>query len=227
MYFGDHPVSPNWGIHLEGQWRRQGFGEKWEYLLLRPGVSYDLGRGMSVMLAYTYLRTYPFEEGSFGDPDVTGPQPEHRILQEFKYKHNLIGSGEKAVTLAHRFRTEQRFQGSSRAGIGTYDWDFTQRFRYRLEANIPFGADGALPDYASLYNEVFVNFGPHGYDGYFNQNRAYGAVGWDLGDWFQVEVGYLHQHLPVPNGAVGVNNHALQVSINSNAPFRRGLPKKD
>lgn|SRR6187402_10156 len=228
MYFGEHPFTPNWSLHLEGQFRREGLGERWEQLLLRPGVSRKLGHGMSAMLAYTYLRGYPFEGGSLGDATTTGPQPEHRVVEEFKVKHPLLGEGEKAVTLTHRFRAEQRFDGTSTAGVGTTAWEFAERARYRLTADVPFRwpTQGARPDYASLYNEVFVNFGPHGGDQALDQNRTYGAVGWNLGDDLQVEIGYMHQYLPVPNGIVGEHNHALQITVNSTAPLRRLLGKR-
>ncbi len=38
MYFGDHPLTRSWGVHLEGQYRRQGIGQRWEQLLVRPGL---------------------------------------------------------------------------------------------------------------------------------------------------------------------------------------------
>lgn len=227
MYFGDHPFTPNWSVHLEGQYRREDLGQRWEQLLVRPGVSRRLGHGVTAMLAYTYLRDYPFERGSVGDPTTTGPQPEHRILEEIQVKHDLIGRGKKAVTLSHRFRAEQRFEGTSTEGVGTTAWEFAERARYRLTADIPFHwtTAKARPDYASVYNEVFVNFGPHGQDQALDQNRTYGALGWNLSDSFQLEVGYLHQYLPVSNGIVGVHNHALQITIHATAPFRRGLKK--
>ena len=42
MYFGDHPVSDHWGIHLEGQFRRTNGGLAPQQLLLRPGVNYQV-----------------------------------------------------------------------------------------------------------------------------------------------------------------------------------------
>ena len=229
MYFGDHPVSENYQIHLEGQYRRQGLGQRWEQLLLRPGVTRKWGHGVSTMLAYTYLRDYPFEGGSLGDPNTTGPQPEHRILEELQIKRPLVGTGKQAVTLAHRFRLEQRFLGTSTAGLGTQYWQFAERARYRLTANVPIRAhtSGIRPDYVSLYNEFFVNFGPHGGDRAFDQNRTYGAVGWKLDRDFELEVGYMHQYLPVPNGVVGEHNHALQISINGSLPFFHGKRSSD
>jgi hypothetical protein len=228
MYFGDHPVSPAWAIHLEGQYRRDDLGQRWEQLLVRPGIDYDVGHGLSTLIAYTYLRGYSFERGSLGDATITGPQPEHRILEEFKVQHKLPGSSEKAVKLSHRFRAEQRFEGTSTEHVGTTVWDFSERVRYRLTADIPlrWSTVGARPGYVSVYDEIFVNFGPHGGSHALNQNRAYGAVGWDLDKDFQLEVGYLYQYMPTPNGIVGEHNHALQITINSTAPFRRGLHKK-
>ncbi len=224
MYFGDHPVSEHWRLHLEGQYRRADLGQRWEQLLVRPGVAYKLGHGFSTLVAYSYLRDYPFEGGSFGDPSTTGPQPEHRVLEELKFQHRLLGQEEKAIQLSHRFRAEQRWSGTSTVGVGTTNWDFAERARYRLTADIPFRwkTAGALPDYASVYNEIFVNFGPHGTSNALNQNRTYGALGWDLDKDWQLEVGYLYQYQPVPNGVVGETNHALQITINSTVPFRRG-----
>jgi hypothetical protein len=228
MYFGDHPISPLWSVHLEGQFRREDLGQRWEQLLIRPGVGYSLGHGVSSLVAYTYFRNYPFEGGTLGGPTTTGPQPEHRIFEELKVKHRFIGSGAKAVTLSHRFRAEQRFRGTSTVGVGTTDWNFAQRARYRLTADIPlrWNTGGARPDYVSLYDELFVNFGSHGGSHALNQNRTYGSLGWNLNPDFKVELGYLFQYTPQPNGVVGVGNHALQVSIYSTAPFRRGARKK-
>jgi len=228
MYFGDHPVSPAWAFHLEGQYRREDLGQRWEQLLVRPGIDYDLSHGLSAMVAYTYLRSYPYERGSLGNTTTTGPQPEHRILEEFKVQHKLFGEGEKAIKLSHRFRAEQRFEGTSTEHFGVTDWEFAERARYRLTADIPLrlSTGGLRPDYVSVYDEVFVNFGPHGGSHALNQNRTYGALGWNIGKNFQMEAGYLHQYMPRANGIVGEHNHSLQITINSTAPFRRNVHKK-
>lgn len=227
LYFGDHPFTEHWGVHLEEQYRRQGLGQRWEQLLIRPGIDYKIGHGFTTLLAYTYLRGYPFAGGSLGEASTTGPQPEHRALEELKYTHRLLGEGEKAVELSHRFRAEQRWMGVSTIGVGTTDWEFAERARYRLTADVPFRwpTHGALPDYASVYNEVFVNFGPHGGHNALDQNRTYGALGWGFKQDWQLEVGYMYEYQPTPSGIIGESNHTLQITINSTAPFRRGLRK--
>ncbi len=182
-----------------------------------------------MLAAYTYRRNYPFEGGRLEQVTAGGPQPEHRILEELKVKHKLTGLTGKPIKFSHRFRLEQRFEGTSTEGIGTTSWDFAERARYRLAIEIPFPwpEDGYRPDYVSLYNEVFANFGPHGGSHTLDQNRTYCAVGWNLNKNLQLEIGYQYQYMPTPNGVIGERNHALQLTINSIAPFRRGLSQEE
>ena len=72
-----------------------------------------------------------------------------------------------------------------------------------------------------------MNFGPDGGSNALDRNRTYAAVGWDLNKYFQLEVGYLYQYQPVPNGVVNVHSHALQVTINSTSPFWQLVAHKD
>ena len=180
------------------------------------------------MLGYGYIRNYLAEGGRFSSPIATGPQPEHRIFQELRFKHNLIGSGPKAVTLVHRMRAEQRFNGTATTSQGTVAWNYSERARYRLTAGIPFrwNTAGARPDSLTIYDEVLVNFGPHGTSRILNQNRAYGALGWGLTKTAKLEIGYLHQYTPVPSGVVGVHNNCLQVSLFSTLPLQRLFGRK-
>ena len=223
MYFGDHPITANWTAHLEGQFRREGWGERGEQLLIRPAIDRKIGRGWNAMLGYGYVRNYLAEGGRFASPIASGPQPEHRIFQELRWKHNLIGSGPKAVTLVHRMRAEERFNGTAVVGQGTVGWSYSERARYRLTASVPFrwNTAGIRPDSVTVYDEVLMNFGPHGTSRVLNQNRAYGALAWGLTKTSRLEVGYLHQYTPVPSGVVDVHNNVFQVSIFSVLPFRK------
>ena len=227
MYFGDHPISRHWELHLEGQYRRTGIGQRWEQLLLRPGLQREFGHGLSALAGYTYQRNYPFEGGSLG-PVATGPQPEHSSFQQFQLQHRIFGPKQNPVQLTHRFRLEQRWTGTARQGAGVVDWKFADRARYRLTANLPFRWTSTRyrPDYASVYNEVFVNFGPHGGTDALNLDRTYGALGWKLNGAFHLELGYLFQYSPKPNGITGEQDHAFQVTILSIAPFRRALHRE-
>lgn len=231
MYFGDHPISGKASLHLEGQFRREGAGQRWEQLVLRPGFGYALPHGFTTLFAYTYLQDHPFEGGSLGSSrpgaPTTGPQPEHRILEQLSFKHRLGPESLHTPNLTHRFRNEQRFEGTATEGVGVTNWDFAERARYRLTADTPLnrGVKTLYPNYISIYNEVFADYGPHA-TRKLDQDRTYGAFGWTLGSTLQLELGYLYQYSPKPNGIVGVGNNAVQITINSTAPFRKGLIPK-
>jgi Protein of unknown function (DUF2490) len=42
MYFGDHALNDNWGIHVEGQVRRADAGLTWQQFIMRPAVIYQV-----------------------------------------------------------------------------------------------------------------------------------------------------------------------------------------
>src|SRR3982751_5425452 len=61
-YFGDHPIAGNWGIHLEGQYRRNLVITRWQQLLLRPGVNYQVSKLLLLTAGYGFIRSYPYGE---------------------------------------------------------------------------------------------------------------------------------------------------------------------
>ncbi|HTF71628.1 MAG TPA: DUF2490 domain-containing protein, partial [Edaphobacter sp.] len=61
MYFGDHPVTKNYGVHLEAQYRAQGIGQEPTQLMLRPGVVRFFPKNIVVSMLYAYVRDYPFQ----------------------------------------------------------------------------------------------------------------------------------------------------------------------
>lgn len=213
MYFGDHPVSKHWGVHLEGQWRRTAVFNRWQQLVLRPAVNYDFNRNWIATFGYCYVRSYPY-----GAYPAANRVPEHRIYEQLqaKYKTGPVG-------WLHRFRLEQRRVGIVRDGE-VRDWQPRNRFRYMLRSDLPLPVPRSWHRerfLLGLYDEVFfgfgVNRGPHVVD----QNRAYAAVGYRFRPDLRVEVGYLHQYLPHRSGNVFEENHTLQVALYSSIPFRR------
>src|SRR5687768_12054866 len=79
MYFGDHPLgSSKWGVHLEGQWRRNAVISRWQQLLLRPAINYTLNNNVMLTGGYAYIRSYPYGEY----PALRAATPEHRLWQQ-------------------------------------------------------------------------------------------------------------------------------------------------
>lgn len=214
MYFGDHAVSKHWGVHVEGQWRRAEVITQWQQLLLRPGVNYQLNRNMMLTLGYGYVQSYPY-----GDYPTAQSAPEHRVYQQLLAKHKT-----KAIGWQHRFRLEQRLVGQRPVPAeGVKDWQYRNRFRYMLRTDVPLTRGGLSQRglYLGFYDEVFYGFGAHRGPQWLDQNRAYGAVGYNFGAPGKLEFGYLHQYVPQRNGIVVEHNHTLQVAFYSSFSFRK------
>ena len=138
MYFGDHHFGDGpWGLHFDVQLRRQGVAEKWQQLLLRPGINHDLTDTLQVSFGYAFIRKYPY--GDFPAPFVT---PEHLIWEQLILRQPSGGVG-----LTQRFRFEQRWVGikvDDGSGQGRLDrFSYRNRFRYFLKAAIPLQRDSS------------------------------------------------------------------------------------
>jgi hypothetical protein len=210
MYFGDHPVSEHWGVHLEAQWRRSRLGSRWQQLLIRPGINYYPRTNVMLTAGYAYVRTYPY--GNF--PTISA-FPEHRIFEQVQIAQPL-----RRVRLTHRIRLEQRWiEIVNPAGItgGTKVWRTQDRFRYMFRVDVPLKGPWSLGIYDELFLNYHRNIGPR----VFDQNRAYVAAGYSVGKPGRLEVGYLNQILALRSGLPVQVNHTLQVAFYSTLPFAR------
>ncbi len=217
MYFGDHPLGQTpFGVHFDGQWRRQGVGQKAQQLLLRPGVNYDINPAVQASGGYAFIKSHPY--GDFPAPFTT---PEHRIWQQLVLKQQIGRTG-----LAHRFRVEQRFVGVKEIGAAgdgrLLGYSYRNRFRYFTKGVIPLRKKGKASHlFVAAYNEVMFNFGRNVRNNIFDQNRAYIAVGRKIPGFGALEVGYLQQTVQQGNGRVFEFNHTLQIGLFSNRRLGR------
>lgn len=212
MYFGDHPIGKGWGAHLEGQVRRANAGLTWQQLLLRPGVNYEVNKHLLLTGGYAYVRTPPYAPR----PTSTAVVPEHRFFEQVLIKHNI-----GRVKFQHRLRQEQRFIGLVRARDADVEgWESRNRFRYMLRGDIPLHIGNSKRFGIALYDEFFVQFGANRGPRHLDQNRAYGAITYQVSKSNRFEVGYLHQYIPQRNGIVLEHNHTLQFALFSVAPIK-------
>jgi hypothetical protein len=210
MYFGDHPISGRWGVHLEGQARRASYSTSWQQFLLRPAVNYKFSPNIMGTVGYAFAYSYPYGQ----HPSAERNFAENRYFEQLLVR-NQIGK----VAFQHRLRLEQRMvQVPAPQNPLEDQWEFRQRLRYMLRGDIP------LPNrrlYLGLYDEFFINFGGNRGPRYLDQNRAYGALGLKLSPFEKFEIGYMHQYVPQRNGLVMENNHTIQVALFSSRPFHR------
>jgi len=198
-----HKFSEKWGSHLDVQFRS---ADEWGHLrnfMFRPGVTYFINDKNDLTLGYLLNTTHV-------KPDAADDYTllEHRIWEQYIFKHKIAG-----LSGSHRFRLEQRF-------IERYGDDqlFSQRFRYFFRFIVPLKKQTNAFEkgpFAAIQNEVFLNLQNKDElnTKVFDQNRAYGALGYRFHKKLDAELGYMNQ---LSKGAQrNTMNNILQLAIYS------------
>ncbi|MEB0262374.1 MULTISPECIES: DUF2490 domain-containing protein [unclassified Mucilaginibacter] len=200
--FHSQKFSDKWGMSFDAQFRSANHYDYLQNVLLRPSVNYYFDNNKMAALGYAYIATNNKVAG------VETFRPESRIWEQLIINTKIS----KATTLQHRFRLEQRFLGNTTAKNDHY---FAQRLRYFARAVVPLKKTDAFTKgmFLGLQNEIMVNVqnnqkvNKH----FFDQNRAYVALGYRLHKKADIEFGYLNQF--VQQASATYFNHVLQAAI--------------
>jgi hypothetical protein len=214
MYFGDHKISNNWGVHLEAQWRRNGFITNPQQLLFRTGINYYINAQVFTTVGYCFVETNP--HGGF---PVKSSFPESRFWEQLQIKTQL-----NRFEWVSRFRLEQRFSKLPVLNIATYepgDAVYTNRFRLLNRFSRPLKGKTIVDKsfFLSAYDEILVNFGENVAANAFDQNRAYIALGYKIPKLGRFELGYMLQTIFKSDGIKVERNHNIQVGLISTLDF--------
>ncbi|MVM32121.1 DUF2490 domain-containing protein [Spirosoma sp. HMF4905] len=165
-----------WGGFAELQARSNGTFSQYFYNELKAGVSYDLDKNFSLMVAGGRYATYDYQDLS------TGPlNTEKRLWEQL-----IINQYLSRLKFEHRYRIEQRWF-TYRDGTTPY----RNRIRYRMNMFVPLN-NRTITDktaFLSLYDEIFVNpLGPT-----FERNRLYAGVGYQFDQHWIIQLGLINQ----------------------------------
>lgn len=211
MYFGNHKLTDKISLHTEYQWRRADWIKTWQQSLLRLGVDYRLNDAAVVTLGYGHIVTWPY-----GEQPVPEKFTEHRLWQTL-----TLTQRQERFYFNHRFRPEQRWlEGNV---FGQEGWVYRNRMRYRFLVNYPLTKKEMGPKtlFVSVYDEIFIQFGPNFDRNYLDQNRLFGALGYQFSSKGNVQLGYMQQYVVKGDGLEAERNHTLQISLTYNADFRK------
>jgi len=179
------PGSPEnkWGGFAEVQARTDAIFAKYFYNELKSGVSYDLDKNFTVMVAGGRYATSDYRALEDGPLNV-----EKRLWLQLVLSQYL-----DRLKIEHRYRIEQRWFSYRGDSSGT-----RQRIRYRLNAFLPLN-NKTITDktfFLSVYDEIFLN--PKG--PVFERNRVYAGAGYQLNKHLILQAGWVNQanyNLPV------------------------------
>lgn len=183
-------ANERWSIFVEPQIRSLQFYNQFHYYEVKGGATYRINEQLAVTASIGSYQTYS-EGGNFETPQL---QDEVRSWFQVAMR-NQIGR----VRIEHRYRLEQRF-----TQVG-----YRNRFRYRLQLMTPINATKIEPKtwYLVAWNELFLtNTEP-----YFERNRIFGGVGYEVNQSLAIQTGYIHQYDYKLTDEIG--RDFLQVSV--------------
>ena len=187
-------INDKFSIHSEVQYRNHTIAPvNAEQLLLRTGLNYHFSKNAIVTAGYGYVAGYQYQS------EQSAPESEeHRIWEQFILT-NKVGR----VKFEHRYRLEQRWVNDI----------YKNRFRYRLMLFVPINKPiiekGTL--FIGLYDEVFINDKKT----FFDRNRLYGAIGYQINQTTSFQFGMMRQQLN------NLGKNYLQFALVFNPDFRK------
>lgn len=176
------PGGPkHWGGYAEVQTRANSLGRQFFYTELKGGVSYDLAKNFTLMIAGGRYSTADYRDLSAGPLNVEGRLWQQLTLTQFAAR----------LKLEHRYRMEERWfrfrDDEVPPGLRRYRTRMRYRFNMLLPLNHATFTDKTA--FLSVYNEVFFN--PRG--PFFERNRLYTGLGYQFDKHWTLQAGWLNQ----------------------------------
>jgi hypothetical protein len=183
MYEGNHQISDKISFKTGFQLRSFEVLDNINLLFYYTGVNYHLNEKTTLTLVYGYLDI----DRSFA---INGENHlyENRPYEQISYRHKLSN-----FTINHRLRLEHRFLNFK------HSHTTQNRFRYRLGTKL--NLNKTL--FFNVSNELFANLE----DDVFTENRFYAALGFNITNASNIQLGYLNHEIN------GLNLNRLQVGI--------------
>ena len=192
MYFGTHKLNEKFSLHYETQLRNYKITSNFNQLLPRVGINYKIDDNAMATAGYALIPT----QSEFNDGWNESMSVENRIWQQFILRNKVNN-----IKLRHRYRLEQRWIKKDNLT------DFKNRARYMISVKIPLSKKEDFPLFLSLYDEIFLNIS----DTPFDQNRLFGALGFQVNKSMNIQAGYLRHRA----GDLNLNRLQLAVFLNT------------
>ncbi|WP_426489637.1 DUF2490 domain-containing protein [Hymenobacter sp. 102] len=176
------PGGPkHWGGYVELQARSNSPFRQYFYYETKAGVSYDVARNFTFMVAGGRYSTSDYRALSAGPLNV-----EKRLWEQVTFTHYSA-----RLKVEHRYRVEQRWFRFRDDVIPTGFSRFRGRLRYRLNGFLPLNQPTITTKtvFLSVYDEVFFN--PRG--PFFERNRVYAGAGYQFDAHWTAQAGWLNQ----------------------------------
>lgn len=207
-------VTDKWGLWSDLHLRtKEDFVSNFSQSIIRLGLTYYLNDATKLTAGYAYVSIYPAE----AHKNIT--QPEHRPWQQIQW-HTKYGK----KRMMQWFRLEERYRRKilNDSTIGS-SYNFNYRLRYNIWLDVPFSKKGIVKNSLSfvINDEVHINFGKQVIYNYFDQNRFFIGLKYQLNDHNNFQVGYMNLFQQLPAGNKYRNLHTLRLFYFQNLDLRK------
>ena len=194
---GRYNIDKRWHVFVELQLRSQQTYHHFNYHEVKGGIGYNFLPTLTGLIGTGRYVTYPVDQ-DFGKPVL---QTEQRVWQQVIYNQKI-----HSIRIEHRLRAEQRYTSAG----------YRNRFRYRLNVIVPINkkqiGDNTL--FMSVSNEFHFNN-----DGvFYEQNRLYWGLGYQLNKSWSVQSGWMYRSDYFKNNRSQYKNFiqaSIQYTLNS------------
>lgn len=200
-YFSMIKFNERWSLNSDAQFRTRNEVKNYSQALLRTGLSYKLNEKVDVTLGLAHFRFFITNDKTRG---------EWRPWQELKL-NDKFGN----YKLSHRFRVEQRFNENVKNAEATNEYQFNFRFRYRLDLRYPLLKENEVGNniYVLVGNEIMINAGNNIIYNYFDQDRLYAGINYEINKKISLQLQYMHIWQQASNGLTLNSNEVIRFNI--------------
>lgn len=184
-YMNQTRLSNKWGLWADLHLRtKEELVNNFSQSIVRLGLTYYVNDVTKLTAGYAYISIYP------ADAHKKITQPEHRPWQQIQW-HTKYGK----KRMMQWFRLEERYRrkilNDSTLADGS---NFNFRMRYNIWYDIPLSKKGIVPNSLSLVvnDEVHVNFGKQIVNNYFDQNRFFVGLKYQVNEHSNLQFGYMN-----------------------------------
>lgn len=211
-HFSQTRLSTKWGIWTDLHARtKDDFFNNYSISIIRFGLTHYLNDNTKLTAGYAYVSAYPADAR-------TVTVPEHRPWQQLQWHtpYNKLRTMQW-IRLEERYR--RKLLNDSTLGNG-YSFNFKLRYNFFLQ--IPLSAKGIVPGTTSLIfnDELHINFGKEIVNNYFDQNRFFAGLSYQLTKQANIQFGYMNVFQQLAAGNRYNNIQAARVFYIQNIDLR-------
>ncbi|GAB2827281.1 DUF2490 domain-containing protein [Ferruginibacter profundus] len=216
-YFNQTRFSNKLGLWTDLHLRtKEDFVNNFSQSIIRLGLTYYINDATKFTLGYAYVTNYP------GDNHKQISQAEHRPWQQIQW-HTKYGK----KRMMQWFRLEEKYKRKILNDSTLADgYGFGWKLRYNFWYEIPLSSKAVVPKAWSFItnDEVHINFGKQIVNNYFDQNRFFLGLKYQVNETSNLQFGYMNvfQQLAAGNKYKSIN--AARVFFFQNIDARNKKP---